>query len=116
MWADTADSDLSKLISRPPVLSLYLDLSSTNIGTSDWVELTSSLTVPVTAVEIFCGSGAILQIATGAAASESAIPYRILPGGSAVLIPLGLAKGTRLSAKAVNMTADTGQLVLNFFG
>ena len=102
---------------RKPVSRAYLDTASTNITTSAWVEAIASTGQPASGIEIFNGTGRLLEIAIGAAASEVAMEYYISPGGSPAIIPLfDFAKGVRISLKAVDATADVGLIVYNFFG
>ena len=92
---------------------------STPVGLSAWVEIIAAMDMPASALEVFSGSGAVIKLSTGAAGDEDnhEIPYYIIPGGSGIMLPIGLAKGQRLSAKAVGAdAADSGVLVLNFFG
>ena len=107
---------MSKLINRPPVHRVLLDYSSTNVTSAAWVEVEDSLPAPANGVELFNGSGSILELAKGASGSEVAVQYYILPGGSSIFLPLSFAKLTRLAVKAVDLTADNGHLVMNFFG
>lgn len=101
---------------RKPVATVALDMSSTNITTAAWATVIAALAAACSAIEIFNQSASAMQIATGAGGSEVALPYTVLPGGSAVLLPIEIAKGLRLSAKAYDATASTGRLVINFFG
>jgi hypothetical protein len=80
--------------------------------------LLAATTEPCSAIEIFSGSGSIIKVSLGAAGLEyaSEIPYYITPGGSSILLPIEIKKGTRISAKAVDTTANVGTLVINFFG
>ena len=101
---------------RKPVHKLYLDTNSTNITTSAWVEVDASIDEPASAVELFNGSGRLLKLALGAAASEVEIPYYLSPGGSSILVSLyDFPKGSRLSVRAVDATASSGLIVFNFF-
>jgi hypothetical protein len=113
---DEANSQMSKLVQRPPVGTIRLNFEDTNVTTGAWVEIEDSLGFATNGVELFNGSGSILKIATGANGSESELPYSILPGGSAVILGFNFAKGVRLSVRAVDQTADAGYLILNFFG
>lgn len=106
---------MSRQIARTPVATLRLDMSSTNITTSAWATLVASQGAPVSAIEIFNGSASPMLIARGAAASEVAIPYTILPGGSSILLPIEIARGVRLSAKALGTSVTAGEFILNFF-
>ncbi len=102
---------------RKPVAREYLDTASTNVTTGAWVEIIASTSEPASGVEIFNGTGRLLEIALGAVASEVAIPYYIPPGGSADNLPLfDFPKSVRVSVKAVDVNATTGLIILNFFG
>lgn len=107
-----------RLLSRAPVTTATLDTSSTNITTAAWVQLVASLPKACSSVEIFNPSGATLIVSTGAASAEDAsiVPYTIVPGGSSILLPLEIAKGSRVSLKSIDQTANSGLFVMNFFG
>lgn len=97
-------------------LHSYLDTPVTN---SAWQEILASMDMPCSAIEIFSGTGAPIKLSLGAAGEEdeNEIPYYVIPGGSGILLPIGIAKGKRISAKAVGPDdADAGILILNFFG
>jgi hypothetical protein len=101
-----------------PVAKKSFSYADTNVTTAAWVEVIAATEQPFSALEIFSGSGSILKLSSGDAGDEDAheIPYYIIPGGSSIMLPVGLAKGKRLSIKAVDVTADAGILILNFFG
>ena len=105
-------------IARTPVGKHFHSYASTNVGTLAWVEIISATTFPSSAVEIFSASGSTIKLSLGAAGDEDAeeIKYYVLPGGSSILLPIEIPRGKRISAKAVDATADVGSLVLNFFG
>lgn len=104
-----------RVISRKPVETNRLDLTTTNVGAAAWVQLVAATLQPCSAVEVFNGSNNALLIATGAAGSEAAIPYTVLPGGSSILLPWEIAKGSRIAVKSVSGTANLGLLVMNKF-
>lgn len=104
------------LLARNAVAKLYLDVAGANIATNAWTELTSSLSAPVSAVEIFNSTGRVLKLAIGAAASEQELDYYILPGTVSPIIPVSIAKSSRLSLKAMDSLADSGEVVINCFG
>lgn len=102
---------------RRPLKKFRHAFGSTNVTTSAWVELIASMDKPASYVEIFNSSGSILKLSTGAAASEDSyeIPYYVLPNGSSILLPIEFANLKRISAKAVDVDATMGSLILNFF-
>lgn len=99
-----------------PVANYNHDYSGTNVTTGAWVEVIAATDKPCNAIEIFDSSGSILEIALGAAASEVALPYYILPGGSVLLLPFEIPKGSRVSLKALDADATAGFFILNTFG
>lgn len=101
---------------RKPVGTVCLDMSSTNVTTSAWATVLAALVQACSAVECINQSGSPLLIALGAGGSEVAIPYTVPPGGSAVLIPVEMKNGARLSAKAVGTSVSAGYLIFNFLG
>jgi len=105
------------LLARKPVLRKVHSFGSTNVTTSAWVEIIASMTKPASAVEIYNGSGRILELSKGDLGEETGneIEYYIIPGGSSILLPIEFANGDRISAKAVSANATADYLILNFF-
>lgn len=98
------------------VQSIRNDYSSTNVTTSAYVQLDSSLNQDTRSLEIFDSSGRTLVLARGASGSEVDLPFYIVPGGNANIVDVGLLpRGTRLSIKAVDASATTGVLILNLY-
>jgi hypothetical protein len=100
----------AKTQANAPVYNLY---SSTGVTTAAYVQMVASTTSATSEIEIYDTSGSILYLATGAAASE--VNQIIIPQGGNGRIPLKIAAGTRVSVKAVDATASTGALVINFY-
>lgn len=91
--------------------------AGTHILTSAWLEVITAMGAAADAFEVLNTTGRVLMLATGASGSELAIPYYVMPSAEPHLVPWNIAKGTRISAKAVDADADeTSQLVFNFFG
>jgi hypothetical protein len=99
-----------------PVRKYSHSYAATNVTTAAWVEVVAATDEPCNAIEIFDSSGSILEIALGAAASEVAIPYNIPPGGSVIFLPIEIAKGSRISLRALDANATTGYFIANLFG
>jgi hypothetical protein len=105
-----------RIIYRKPTATIAFNTGSTSIVTGSWTQLTASLAAACTAMEVFNPSGSTIQLATGLAGHEVALPYTVIPGGEATPIAIEIAKGTRLSAKAVDANMTSGYFTLNFFG
>lgn len=88
--------------------------SGTNVTTSAYVELSSSLSYDVGEFDIFDSSGQTLVLAYGPAGSEVDWMF-IMPGGNG-RGKCHLPDGVRLSIKAVSATASTGDLLINIWG
>lgn len=89
--------------------------SSTNVTTGAWVQLLSSVgTIAITEIEIFDSSGETLELGVGAAGSEVSNSY-IIPGGNG-RIPMQISALSRISVKSVSATANSGELIINFYG
>lgn len=100
-----------------PVHSVRINFESSNVGTGAYVELEDSMTKPCSYMTIFYTGEAVLKLATGAVSTESDIPVLIPPGGiPGVLVPINISGSARVSIKAVDKTANMGELILNFFG
>lgn len=95
------------------VQTIYNAYASTNVTTAAYVVLDTSLNSRVSHAEIFDSSGSILKLAVGGAGAEVDVIH-IVPGGNG-RIPLVLSEGQRLSIKAVDATAATGHLIINFY-
>ena len=108
---------MSRMLARKPVYKFRQSLAAANIGTATWVQLIAVMPVPASAVEIFNGSNSTIKLSAGAAGAEDAaeISYYVLPGGSAILLPIEFAKGSRIAAKSADTNANIGSLILNFF-
>jgi hypothetical protein len=103
---------------RKPVQTVYLNMASTNVPTGSWTTLLAALSnlVACSAVEIFCPAGSTVQIATGAAGHEVAIPYTIPPGGTSCPIVMEIAAKVRISLQAVDTSITSGYFILNMYG
>lgn len=86
------------------------------VTTAAWVQVVAATSQPCSAIEVSNPSNSLLKIAVGGAGSEVELPYYVLPGGSPILLPWEIAKGSRISLKAVQTTANVGLFVLNLFG
>lgn len=108
------------LLAQKPYHKLRVDLSSTNITTAAWAELSASLSKPCVAVQIYYTGEGILRLSKGDAGQETAedneLALYITPGGEGCMVPLEIAKGKRLSARALDQNVTSGDLVINFFG
>lgn len=99
--------------SKVPITQVRNVYSSTNVGTSSWVELVAATGSNVSAVEVFDSSGQTLEIGVGASGSE-VVQFIIVPGGNGML-PLKVPRGSRVAVKALSGTANTGNLIINFY-
>lgn len=107
------------LLATQPTGKLRVDLSGTNITTAAWAELSASWPCSTSAVMITYNGSGILKLSKGGAGAEDGkeLPIYLVPGmNQEELIPLELAKGLRLSAKAVDQNVTAGELIFNCFG
>jgi hypothetical protein len=105
-----------RLLASSAVATVAVNAATTNITTSAWAQIVAAMPKACTAVEVYNPSGSTLQIAVGGAGSEVALPYTIIPGGETTPIPLEIAKGARVTLKAIDTTVSTGYITINFFG
>ncbi len=91
-----------------------LDFSTSNVTTAAYVTLDASLAANCKEIEVYNSSIEPLLLATGAAASEVDQMY-IMPGGNG-RVPFVAASAVRTSLKAVSATANSGQILINFYG
>lgn len=87
------------------------DYTGVNVTTAAYVQLVASTANAINLLHIFDSSGSFIIIATGAAASEVDRLY-IPPGGSGVPFQLNIPAGTRISLKALDVSATTGRFLL----
>lgn len=105
------------LLAQEPAEKIHLDIASSSIDTAAWTEVTPALTAACDAMSIDNTSDDVLLLSTGAAGSEdnSILPIYIKACEEGQVIPLPVARGKRLSVKALNHTVSTGDLVINTF-
>jgi hypothetical protein len=108
--AVTADTLRSTEAGRAYADSVRYD-HTVPVTTGAWTELIASTAAAINALMIFDSSGQILELGTGAAASEARV-LLIPPGGIDGVIPFRIAAGTRLSVRAVSANTAGGDLVL----
>ncbi|HEX6284094.1 MAG TPA: hypothetical protein VFZ71_04440 [Pyrinomonadaceae bacterium] len=84
----------------------------TNVTSGAYQELIAATARAYRGLEIFDSSGYPMYLATGAAGSETVIGY-IMPGGNATKFNRQIPAGTRLSVRAVETTADQGEILVN---
>lgn len=87
--------------------------SGANITTSAYLQLVASTTSACKAVEVYNQTSSSIYFATGAAASE--VNQFIIPPGGNGLVSITIAASTRISVKAVDATASTGSLIVNYW-
>ena len=103
---------------RRAVATTTLEMGTTNVTTAAWATLLAAASNmnACSGLEIFNPSGSAMQIATGAAGSETTLPYTILPGGTTGFLAIEIPSGTRISLKAIDTNVAAGLFVLNQFG
>ncbi len=108
-WAPAAFASPLPNLPTTPITGTIVaanDNSSTNIPTSDYVQLIASTANDTSGLCISNSSARIIKVATGAAASE--VDRLYLPSGAAGCYPVFVAHSTRISLKALDGTASTG--------
>lgn len=95
------------------VTSTRTDFSSVTLSLSTWTQLVASTSAIINNLTIFMSSGVTLELATGAAASETRV-LLVPPGGFDAVVPLFIAAGTRISVRAVDAVPTTGFLTINY--
>lgn len=103
---------------RKPIQTVVIDLSVTAITSAAWVQLLAALTYAATKVEIFNGCSSAFSLGVGSAGNEVALPYTVLPGGTAGAVSLSklFPAGARITAKSIGGTPAQGLLIFNFYG
>ncbi len=105
------------LLASLPSGKVRADLTSATIATNAYTTISDPLPSSCSAIGVSYTGKGILILAKGAAGSESDLPLYLTPGmNHEMLIPLNLAKGLRLSAKALDQAVSSGELVINLYG
>lgn len=89
--------------------------SSANLTTSAYTQVTASTTGTIYKLYIADTSGSAIILATGGAGSEIDRLY-IGPGGNDAPYELTIASGTRVSIKALDVNATSGQIIITGLG
>lgn len=96
------------------VKTVSFDFSSTNVTSSAWVQLLSSVGARCNHVEITHQGSYPVYLGYGASGAE--VTERIIePTGETIRSPLLLESGHRLALKATGTTLSTGTITMNFF-
>lgn len=93
---------------------LRTDYSSTNVTTSEWVELIASTAAIIRKMEIIDTGGEVMEIALGGLGSE--VREILVPRGGNGTIEVDIPAGTRISIQAVTADVSLGDLIINFYG
>lgn len=96
-----------------PFYSVRMDYSMVPVNTSSWTQLVASLPKTAQFVEIFDSSGEAISLGLGGAGDEA--QYLIIPPGGNDKIELFLPTLSRISLKALESTANTGEIIINFY-
>ncbi len=86
-----------------------------NVDVGAYTAVFTATTYGTGAIRVENTTDKVVKLAVGAAASEVDIPEYISPGVSKV-IQISVAKGARLSCRAVDADATTGQLSVTLLG
>lgn len=103
---------MSRNPSGPSEIARIL-FTSTSVGTSAYVTLIASTLNETLAISFQETSGQSFKLAIGPAGSE--VDTLIIPSSSYAIWPLHIGKGTRLSLKAYNSTASTGEITATLY-
>jgi hypothetical protein len=108
---------IRNLLAQKPAEKLTLDVAVSNITTAAWTVVTAATLAACDAIQIGNTTDDILLISTGALGAEAngILPIYIGPCDETVVLPFPLAKGTRISVKAVNHNVTYGDLILNTY-
>lgn len=100
------------LASRTRTINVRYNYATGTVTTAAYTQILASTSAATASLWIADTSGSAIILATGAAGSEVDQLY-IPPGGFEGFINLGIAASTRLSIKALDTNASTGQLIIN---
>jgi hypothetical protein len=96
---------------RSKVLLYRNDYGTVNVTTSAYVEVTASTSGAINRLYIADTSGSAMILATGGAGSEVDQLY-IGPGGNEAPFELAIPTATRVSIKALDVSATSGQMII----
>ena len=96
-----------------PVYSFVQNVTDVDVTESDYVELEDSMPAACTYLVVGNTTAVPVYLAIGAEDAEVNIPYYFIPSVNPEKIFMPLAKGVRLAARAVGVTADSGFLSVN---
>ena len=106
------------LIHNKAAYRIALNTSSTNVFTSGYAQVAAATTIGVTyqsgKIQYYNGTGQILKLAYGAAGLEQDW-LQIPPTNNPVVIDILFPNPNRLSIRAVNASATSGYVTLDFF-
>lgn len=100
---------------------IYNHLIGTASITTAWtvvpVSATTAATTDIQALEVFSGTGTILELGAGATTgSATSLKYYVFPGGTVERIALLFNEGRRLYVRSVDVNATAGAVAFNFLG
>lgn len=99
-------------VGAPPAV---LNTTSVNVTAAAWVEIVSNLSFGCSAVLVTNGGAEPLSLGKGAAASEVATGA-VIPPSQSLLIPIEIAKGSRLALRSLGGTQSSGYVTMAFLG
>ena len=97
-----------------PSYTIYVAAASTNITTGAYLQLDAAMDSSCSEIDVFNSTASAIYLAVGSASSEINIPYTFGPGaGTSYRARIPIAKGVRLSARALTANATTGFFIIN---
>ncbi len=93
------------------IVNLY---ASTNVTTSEWVEIKASTAAAIKSITLFDSCGQTLELGVGAEDAETRI-LLIPPGGIDGQFNLSIAASSRLALKAITGNCSSGSFVMTGF-
>lgn len=108
---------IRSLLAQFPAEKLSLDIAATNVTTAAWVEIIAATTMSCDAIAVDNTSDAVLQVSIGAVGAEdnAILPFYFKACEESTMLPCPIAKGKRISVKAVNHNVTYGDIVINTF-
>lgn len=115
LMATTSFAMKSEISLRKPVgAPAVLDTSSTNITSGAWVEMIASLQYACSGILIHNSGAQPIRVGVGAAASEVNLGL-VIPIGVSILVPVELARLSRVSLRSMGSTQSSGIITLSCF-
>lgn len=97
-----------------PAFAITVNVTDTDIPEASFLALDAATDASCTSIMVANSTSKVVYLAVGASSAEQRIKFDFPPSAAAVYhVKLPLAKGVRLTARAVGAAADSGFFTVN---